>query len=65
MLVVLKNYTLMFVAVYCLLIPVQADFLKDKEFVITINRNMTCKDNSTIGTMYVNGIEVGRTLELP
>lgn len=35
------------------------------EFTITIDRNMTCKDQSTIGRLLVNGQEIGRSLELP
>lgn len=34
-------------------------------FVITIERNMTCQDQSTVGRLMVNGKEIGRTLELP
>ncbi len=34
-------------------------------FTITIDRNMTCKDNSTIGRLLINQKEMGRTLELP
>ncbi len=34
-------------------------------FEIRINRNMTCMDQSTMGTLYVGGMEIGRTLELP
>ena len=34
-------------------------------FNITIQRNMTCVDNSTMGRLLVNGKEIGRTLELP
>jgi len=34
-------------------------------FTLNIQRNMTCDDNSTIGRLLVNGVEIGRTLELP
>lgn len=42
----------------------QALFPK-KQFTIKIQRNMTCKDKSTIGVLYINGVKMGRTLELP
>lgn len=34
-------------------------------FTLEINRNMTCLDGSTIGSLSVDGQEVARTLELP
>lgn len=34
-------------------------------FEIKVSRNMTCKDESTIGRLTVDGKVVGRTLELP
>ena len=41
------------------------DYAEASLFTITIDRNMTCQDQSTIGRIIVNGNEVGRTLELP
>ncbi len=38
---------------------------QDGKFTITIDRNMTCSDQSTIGRLLVEGNEIGRTLELP
>jgi hypothetical protein len=34
-------------------------------FTITIERNMSCFDESTVGRILINGKEIGRTLELP
>jgi hypothetical protein len=39
--------------------------LAEPVFTITIERNMTCSDNSTMGRLLVNDNEIGRTLELP
>jgi len=36
-----------------------------EQFTIEIERNMSCKDNSTIGRLIIDGKDVGRTLELP
>jgi len=32
---------------------------------LTVDRNMTCDDESTIGALYIDGKHIGRTLELP
>jgi len=42
-----------------------AVYAEDTFFTITIDRNMTCQDQSTIGRIIVNEKEIGRTLELP
>ncbi len=34
-------------------------------FTLSVERNMTCLDQSTIGRLIIDGQEVGRTLELP
>ncbi|MEW8508779.1 MAG: DUF5675 family protein [Candidatus Thiodiazotropha sp.] len=53
------------IAAICLLILDSAAVLSAPAFTITIDRNMTCGDQSTIGRLLVNGEEIGRTLELP
>lgn len=35
------------------------------QFTITIERNMSCSDQSTIGRLLIDGREIARTLELP
>lgn len=35
------------------------------ELNVRVDRNMTCKDGSIMGTLYLNGHQIGRTLELP
>ena len=36
-----------------------------QEFEIKIVRNMTCNDGSTIGRLFIQGKEIGQSLELP
>jgi len=36
-----------------------------RPFTLTVQRNMTCEDGSTMGRLLVDGKEIARTLELP
>lgn len=58
-----QKYSLYIIAILSVLVSPMA--VAESEFTLTINRNMTCNDQSTIGMLAIDGKEIGRTLELP
>ena len=57
--------TSLFFAVIVAAIAVTSVLDAAKPFEIVIQRNLTCIDNATVGSLTVGGVEVARTLELP
>ena len=53
------------IIVYCYFLLFSSLLYAKPTFTITIERNMTCSDMSTMGRILVNDHEIGRSLELP